>query len=217
MKSCLLLFLVQSYRMHLKSSNGPIDVLVCPEDDAQIPSPQPVTPLTPPTLACTASTSHTTASRPSTYSSVLDQSSSQGLIQGLVVPDHHQDHHMHHSPQPHPPSSALTHHTSCTTLEAGRQQQEATPNVNPDPAPHVNPTYSQILVPGGNSDLEISLSSAADVDSDLEGLMDHFDPTNLLPVDMAMFEHLSPPLQNEDFSFSMDNSTEGIHDLFDLH
>ena len=204
--------------MHLKSSNGPIDVLVCPEDDVQIPSPQPVMPLTPPTLACTTSTSHSTASRPSTYSSVVDQSS-KGLIQGLVVPKHHQatlDNPINHSHQPHPHSSALTHHTSCTTLEAGRQQQEATPNVNPNGATPTNPTYSQILGPGGNSDLEISLSSTADVDSDFEGLMDHFDPTNLLP-DMAMFEHLSPPLQTEDFSFSMDNSTEGIHDLFDLH
>jgi len=33
---------VQSYRMHLKSSNGPIDVLVCPERDDQQPhSPYP--------------------------------------------------------------------------------------------------------------------------------------------------------------------------------
>ena len=32
---------IQSYRMHLKSSNGPIDVLVCPEDEDSLDSPLP--------------------------------------------------------------------------------------------------------------------------------------------------------------------------------
>ena len=61
------------------------------------------------------------------------------------------------------------------------------------------------------SELDISLSSTADLNGDDLGFMDR-----LLPIDSAMFDHLSPTLQNEDFSFSMDTSTEGIHDLFDL-
>ena len=77
------------------------------------------------------------------------------------------------------------------------------------------------------SDLDISLSSTADVNGDdLEGLMvsyncdnlDSIDSSTLLPTaDMGMlsFESLSPPLQDEDFCFAME-TTEGIQDLFDL-
>ncbi len=206
--------------MHLKSSNGAIDVLVCPEDDVQsqsLQSPHPATPLTPPSLVSSSSGGVSHTPRPASYGSVLDQPS-QSLIQGLVLPDQqglnpggHLPHPAHHPQHCHASSGLVHHHqtTSCTTLETGRQ--EACVDNTGDVAQPNNSAYPQILGPGGNSDLEISLSSAADVDSDFEGLMDH-----LLPVDMAMFEHLSPPLQNEDFSFSMDNSTEGIQDLFDL-
>jgi hypothetical protein len=83
--------------------------------------------------------------------------------------------------------------------------------------------------PGPTNELDISLSSTADVNADdLVGLMDSYhcdnldniDSSALLPThDMGMgmlsFESLSPPLQHEDFCFAME-STEGIPDLFDL-
>ena len=81
--------------------------------------------------------------------------------------------------------------------------------------------------PGPTNELDISLSSTADVNADdLEGLMDSYhcdnldniDSSALLPThDMGMlsFESLSPPLQHEDFCFAMESS-EGIQDLFDL-
>ena len=72
------------------------------------------------------------------------------------------------------------------------------------------PPYPQVTVTGPNNELDISLSSAADVNGD-DLFMDR-----LLPMDMSVFDQLSPTLQTSDFSFSMDNSTEGIHDLFDL-
>ena len=88
----------------------------------------------------------------------------------------------------------------------------------------VNPS---VVIDCPASELDISLSSAADVNADdLEGLMDSYncgaldaiDSSALLPtVDMGIlsFESLSPPLQDEDFCFAME-TTEGIQDLFDL-
>ena len=74
-------------------------------------------------------------------------------------------------------------------------------------------------------DLDVSLSSAADaVGDDLDGLMQSYDcdsldqldsNTLLPPTDMYSFESLSPPLQDEDFTFVLD-PTEGIQELFDL-
>ena len=76
----------------------------------------------------------------------------------------------------------------------------------------ISPSYPQMTVTGPTDDLDISLSSAADVAGDDLGFMER-----LLPLDMAMFDQLSPTLPAaEDFSFSMDDSTEGINDLFDL-
>jgi hypothetical protein len=75
-----------------------------------------------------------------------------------------------------------------------------------------SPPYPQVTVTGPTTDeLDISLNSAAEMTGDDLGFMDR-----LLPLDMAMFDQLSPALPTEDFSFSMDNSTEGINDLFDL-
>lgn len=197
----------QSYRMHLKSSNGAIDVLVCPEDDTETQSLQSPHPPPPTSQICRMSSDCGTP-RPNSYASVLDQSS-HGLLSDFVLPKPQQmDCHCHHTP-------VLVHQT-CTKMDAGRQQDQCGMG-NGDITAVSSLSYSQILGPGASSDLEISLSSAADVDSDdFEGLMDHLESNNLLPIDMAMFEHLSPPLQTEEFSFSMDNSTEGIHDLFDL-
>lgn len=76
----------------------------------------------------------------------------------------------------------------------------------------VAPPYSSPVVTGQpSSELDISLSSTADLNGDDLGFMDQ-----LLPIDLARFDHLSPTLQNEDFNFSMDNSTEGIDNLFDI-
>ena len=91
----------------------------------------------------------------------------------------------------------------------------------------VDPVSMMECTPGPANELDISLSSTADVNTDdLEGLMDSYhcdnldsiDSSALLPThDMGMlsFESLSPPLQDEDFCFAMEAS-EGIQDLFDL-
>lgn len=199
--------------MHLKSNNGAIDVLVCPEDDTQTQSLQSPHPPPPPLLSSTSNDLSTT-SRPDSYASVLNQPS-QSLLQDFILSeqqqmeDHQQQHHHHH----HNPSTLI--HQTCTTLDRGRQQDQCSGDAIT--AVGSSSSYPQILGPGASSDLEISLSSAADVDSDdFEGLMDHLESSSLLPIDMAMFEHLSPPLQTEEFSFTMDESEEGIPDLFDL-
>ena len=76
--------------------------------------------------------------------------------------------------------------------------------------------------PGPTNELDISLSSTADINTDdLEGLMDSYHCDNLDNIDSSAllptlsFESLSPPLQHEDFCFAMEAS-EGIQDLFDL-
>ena len=75
------------------------------------------------------------------------------------------------------------------------------------------PSYPQVTVTGSAaSELDISLSSAAEVGGDDLGFMDR-----LLPLDMGVFDHLSPTLNTtEDFSFSLDEDNEGIQDLFDI-
>ena len=145
---------IQSYRMHLKSSNGPIDVLVCPEGDDQQP----------------------------------------------------------HSPYPSVDgcSQAVTTQLSNTTTSTPKRMLVAT-------------REGAVVVT--QEDLDVSLSSAADaVGDDLDGLMQSYDceslekldsNTLLPPTDMYSFESLSPPLQDEDFSFALD-PTEGIQELFDL-
>lgn len=63
---------------------------------------------------------------------------------------------------------------------------------------------------------DISLSSMASHDADLDGLMSVFPPLSepgFLPSDM--FESLSPPLNEDDFYTSL-SPTEGILELFDL-
>ena len=95
------------------------------------------------------------------------------------------------------------------------------------PVRGVDPATLMDCTPGPNNELDISLSSTADVNGDdLEGLMDSYrcenldsiDSSALLPthdMEMLSFESLSPPLQHEDFCFAMEAS-EGIQDLFDL-
>ena len=144
----------QSYRMHLKSSNGPIDVLVCPEGDDQQP----------------------------------------------------------HSPYP---SVDYCGQTSIAQLNS----------TNTSTPKRTVVTAREGAVVVTQEDLDVSLSSAADaVGDDLDGLMQSYDcdsldqldsNTLLPPTDMYSFESLSPPLQDEDFTFVLD-PTEGIQELFDL-
>lgn len=114
---------------------------------------------------------------------------------------------VHTQPQHQPHPQLQQCQLPCTKLEEDLRQEGAVVEVEQA----VGSPYPQVTVMGApNSELDISLSSTADVNDDL-GFMDR-----LLPIDMAMFDQLSPTLQTEDFSFSMDNSTEGIQDLFDL-
>ena len=172
--------------MHLKSSNGAIDVLVCPEDEAQ--------------SQCLQSSHSSVSIVNEIEMCTLDHSHchSTELISDSTS---HSQHHHHQ----------LAHQTADNKLESIRQEQAM--GLSVDQA--MRSAYPQVTVTGPNGELDISLSSTADVNDDL-GFMDHLDTSSLLPIDMSMFEHLSPPLQTEEFSFSMDNSTEGIHDLFDL-
>ncbi len=179
--------------MHLKSTNGAIDVLVCPEDEAQ--------------SQCLQSPHNNSLSLRNEACDGRTYVLEQPCPQDTVLPDPvslQQQHHHHHQ--------HLTHQTP-TKLENARQHDEAV-GLSMDQTV-CSPYPPQVTITRPNNDLDISLSSTADVNGDDLGFIDHFD-SSLLPIDIGMFEHLSPPLQNEDFSFSMDNSTEGIHDLFDL-
>lgn len=186
---------VQSYRMHLKSSNGAIDVLVCPEEEAEcLHTPHP---------PISTSTNGLYTAR-SVYS-VLDAPPPLPPITTLhaseLVPDSscsqaQQQQGSEHMQQP------------CALPLAKVDHRQQTLGLPVEQA--ISPSYPQVTVTGPNSDLDISLSSAADVTDDL-GFMDR-----LLPLDMGLFDQLSPTLPTEDFSFSMDNSTEGISDLFDI-
>lgn len=243
--------------MHLKSENGPIDVLVCPEDDPQ----------------CLQSPPNGLGnSLKSSYSSEVDCTSSLAitssaeLIPQPLPPSHPGQplpHQQHHPPQP---STSSLHGTTTTQLLhqqqqlqqhqfsqqslqdqqqqhllQQQQQQQCLHSVSTASTASIPPsskledcclrqhdtqagidglsvnrtvtatphhTYPQVAVSAPN-ELDISLSSAADVGDDL-GFMDR-----LLPLDM--FDHLSPTLNTtEDFSFSLDGDNEGIQDLFDI-
>lgn len=175
--------------MHLKSSNGAIDVLVCPEEEAQC--------LHPPHPPISTSTNGLYTAR-SVYS-VLD-----------VPPTLH--------------STELVPDSSCSQVQQQHQERMQQQCALPLAKVHhgqqalgltleqaISPSYPQVTVTGPSNELDISLSSAAEVTGDDLGFMDR-----LLPLDMGMFDQLSPTLPTEDFSFSMDTSTEGINDLFDL-
>ena len=82
-------------------------------------------------------------------------------------------------------------------------------------------TASNAIVPGTDgpeSYLDISLSSMASHDNDLDALLPSFphlgDQNHFLPGDM--FECLSPPLDECDFPYASLSNSEGILDLFDL-
>ena len=200
----------QTYRMHLKSRRGAIDVLVCPEDEVEtlsLESPNP-----PPHLICCASNGldMSTPAPDSFTDSVLDQSNHS--LSDLLLSEPQLDCSCHHNP------SMLLHQTSCTELNVGHQMDQCgVTNEDTIRAMGSLSSYS-LLEPASSNDLEISLSSAADVDCDhFEGLMDHLNHLNnstLLPLDM--FEHLSPSRENEEFSFSIDDSDEGLPDLFEM-
>ncbi len=188
--------------MHLKSNNGAIDVLVCPEDETQASQclqspPAPV------------STANGFCMARSVYSSILPSQSSELVADSVQsrMQQHHQEQHHQQQQQKQQqcPVGQLPGAADCH-----RQEQAMGLDVEQSV---VAPSFPRVTVTGSASnDLDISLSSAADVNTDDLGFMDR-----LLPLDMAVFDHLSPTtLQTEDFSFSMDNSTEGIHDLFDL-
>ena len=106
-------------------------------------------------------------------------------------------------------------HIPCVKVEDSlRQQDQATGSMAMimDQAAMAHQPYpSPVVTANGpsSSELDISLSSTVDLNEDLGFL---------LPLDSAMFDQLSPALNPEDFtcSFTMDNSTEGIHELFDI-
>ena len=243
--------------MHLKSTNGPIDVLVCPEgeDDQRSQSPfsqddddndyNPAIPsLIQPELEELTPTN--TPPPPSSASS-----------QQMLHHYHHHNH-QHHQQQGH--QHPLTPHTPVHSNQCMPPGScgSPLPNIHMTPQSHhrhpphhmamaspadcnssttpaggsvvpqvIDPSSMMDCTPGPASELDISLSSTADVNADdLEGLMDSYhcdsldniDSSALLSThDMGMlgFESLSPPLQHEDFCFAMEAS-EGIQDLFDL-
>lgn len=190
--------------MHLKSTNGAIDVLVCPEDEPQsqhLQSPHPV-----PYISTTSSESCATTPN---YS-VLEQQPYSPELDSVVMAHQVQV----QSSQEH--AHCSMGQVSCVKLEEGLRQEQAVGIILDQSA--VAPSYPSPAVTGlgpPNSELDISLSSTADINDDL-GFMDRLLPIDTAIIDTAMFDHLSPTLQTDDFSFSMDNSTEGIHDLFDL-
>ncbi len=169
--------------MHLKSSNGPIDVLVCPETEEDYPQ----SPL-PSSSGHFFSDSHQT-------STPMRLSTAQVTV---------------HTPE--------TMQRNNISSYGGHviQHRQTTPTINVS-MERGGPLQSQ-------HDLDISLNSAADMTSDLDELMasynhvpmdsDHF----LSADDLIPFESLNPPLHihDDDFSFALDDATEGIHELFDL-
>ena len=201
--------------MHLKSSNGPIDVLVCPEAEDQ--------------------RSQSPSSSPGDYNPaipVLGPSSGlEEITPTNTPPPRLQQQQQQQLQQPpdiiHHPHTPLTPHSHCMPHQT---------DINVTPQSHMSMAGSvassvvnpSVVIDCPASELDISLSSTADVNADdLEGLMDSYscggaldaiDSSTLLPTaDMGIlsFESLSPPLQDEDFCFAME-TTEGIQDLFDL-
>ncbi len=167
----------QSYQMHLKSSNGAIDVLVCPETEDD-----------PPQSPCPSSGhlfSDSQTSTPLRYPiSQVHMRTPETRQQDIY-------------------DISMSHQTTPTmSLEQGGRFM-----------------HSQL-----QNNLDISLSSAADVTSDLDELMASYshvtvaDEHHLMSADLIPFESLNPPLliHDEDFSFALDDATEGIHELFDL-
>lgn len=241
--------------MHLKSTNGPIDVLVCPEGEEDQRSQSPFSqddeddynpsliqpeleeltptnsPLPPPSSSSSSSFQQMLhhhphhqqqQGHPLTPHTPIHSNSNQCLPPGSSgsgpLPDIHmtpQSHHHHHHQHPHHMAMAVSP-ADCNSTPGGSIIPRA-----------VDPASMMHCTPGPTNELDISLSSTADVNTDdLEGLMDSYhcdnldniDSSALLPThDMGMlsFESLSPPLQHEDFCFAME-ATEGIHDLFDL-
>lgn len=186
--------------MHLKSSNGAIDVLVCPEEEEA----QCLNPTHPP-----ISTTNGLYTSRSPYS-ILDapplplppcSTELVSAASSCSQMQQHQERLQHHHQQP----CTLPPFPKMDQGQHGPQQALAMGQT-------LSPSYPHMAVTGPADDLDISLSSAAEVGGDDLGFMER-----LLPLDMAMFDQLSPTLPAaEDFSFSMDDSTEGINDLFDL-
>ena len=178
--------------MHLKSTNGAIDVLVCPEDEAQ-------------SSQCLQGTTNGLCAARSVCS-VLDPPPRSPELVVSDDPIHSQL--PQHPDQQQQQQQQQQQHQQPQQQELLQQQQQCPVGQLPVDQANSQP-YPQVTVTGPTNELDISLSSAADVTDDL-GFMER-----LLPLDV--FDHLSSPtLHPEDFSFSMDNSTEGIHDLFDL-
>ena len=204
--------------MHLKSTNGPIDVLVCPEgeeDQPQPPHPSSLmtnqshldSPTATPTktqLGICLTPTHSTRNggiQPSLQYT-------PNVKQELLNLEDDLDHFRRSETLMNPPHVAIHHstpqHHSASTIRVA-----------------VN--GNSLMDPPLRDDLDISLSSAADVcnTNDLEELMDSYNcgSSHLLPssdISLSCFESLDPPLQDEDFSFALDGATEGIQDLFDL-
>ena len=89
------------------------------------------------------------------------------------------------------------------------------------PPPLGEPLKPDMLRHTVETQLDVSLSSMASHDADLDGLMPTFphmtqsitDQNQFLPTDM--FESLTPPLDEADFYHTL-SPTEGILELFDL-
>lgn len=178
---------IQSYQMHLKSSNGPIDVLVCPETEDDLPQ-----------SPC-----------PSSAHLLTDSQTSTPIRAHL------------------PPGVTFTIQTPETQQheEFGLRPEELMQQaLNPVTSNmHISMEPSSLIQTQFRDDLDISLSSAADVTSgDLDELMASYQfgmghDTLLSPNDLIPFETLDPPLHmHEDFTYTLDDTSEGIHELFDL-
>ena len=179
--------------MHLKSSNGPIDVLVCPEceeDPPQSPCPSAHLPTDP--LTSTPARSHLTPHAHTQEASQPELRFGEDFGPDGVVQI---------------PHSIMDHVIP---------QHQTTPTIHVS----VEPQSSGVLPSQLRDDLDISLSSAADNANDLDELMASYNPQQgyILQENelLSSFESLNPPLHDADFSFALDDATEGIQDLFDL-
>lgn len=203
--------------MHLKSTNGPIDVLVCPEgeeDHPQLPHPS--------SLMTNQLHTDSPTATPSKTQLGLCLTPTHNTPNGSI-----QQHTPHVKQEQLDLEDELDHFRRSETLMNPLHTaiHHSTPQHHSTSTIHVavNGNGGNLMDPPLRDDLDISLSSAADVcnTNDLEELMDSYNcgNSNLLPssdISLSCFESLDPPLQDEDFSFSLDGATEGIQDLFDL-
>lgn len=201
--------------MHLKSSNGPIDVLVCPEaeDDNMECSQQ---------LPQTTGESHTNS---------LILTPRKGHLEVCLTPTHNTpDRVVQHTPKSKREQFNVeddkNHYRHSEGNSPSSLPNHSTPQRHDTTGLHIPPmkgNAKSLIEQPLRDDLDISLNSAADMcnSNDLKELMDSYNygSSHLLAspgIGLSCFESLDPPLQDEDFSFALDDTNEGIQDLFDL-